>query len=62
MACRVKGLVEQLARKWAWAWWQRQRRVRKWLHHMQTVTQIEHCLQCLCRQALSDKVRALPGA
>lgn len=54
--------MEQLARKWAWAWWQRQRRVRKWLHHMQTVTQIEHCLQCLCRQALSDKVRALPGA
>lgn len=60
MRRRVKQAAEQLARKWAWAFWQRQRRVRKWLQHMQTIAQIEQCLQCLCRQALSDKAR--PGS
>lgn len=53
---RMKQLAQKHASKWVVPWINGQKRIRKWVSIVLSVSQIDQALQLLCRQALMQKV------
>ena len=53
---RMKQLAQKHASKWVVPWINGQKRIRKWVSIVLSVSQIDQALQLLCRQALLHKV------